>query len=234
MPEKELKNHGSGSAIIRDLILGGQDGLVNVLGIVLAIATATHSKYIILISGLAATFAESISMAAVAYTSSKAAKEYYEKQLAMEWEEVRTRPAEEIREIREIYAQRGFKGSLLNKVVQTITRNKKVWVDVMMKEELGLSPEEFAHPVRDAFVVGIAAIVGSIIPLIPYLFMPLDAALWATLAISTLALFISGAIKGKYTGINPFKSAVEMAVVGMTAAIAGYLIGAALGALPIA
>jgi len=234
MPKKELKNHGSGSAIIRDLILGGQDGLVNVLGIVLAIATATHSKYIILISGLAATFAESISMAAVAYTSSKAAKEYYEKQLAMEWEEVRTKPAEEIREIREIYAQRGFKGSLLNKVVQTITRNKKVWVNVMMKEELGLSPEEFAHPVRDAFVVGIAAIVGSVIPLIPYLFVPLGVALWMTLTISTLALFVSGAIKGKYTGINPFKSAVEMAVVGMTAAIAGYLIGAALGALPIA
>lgn len=233
MPEKELKNHGSGSAIIRDLILGGQDGLVNVLGIVLAIATATHSKYIILISGLAATFAESISMAAVAYTSSKAAKEYYEKQLAMEWEEVRTKPAEEIREIRQIYAQRGFKGSLLNKVVQTITGNKKVWVDVMMKEELGLSPEEFAHPVRDAFVVGVAAIVGSVIPLIPYLFMPIGLALWMTLSISTLVLFVSGAIKGKYTGINPFKSAVEMAVVGMTAAIAGYLIGAALGALPI-
>ncbi len=234
MPKKELRNHGSGSAIIRDLILGGQDGLVNVLGVVLAVAEATNSSYIILISGLAATFAESISMGAVAYTSSKAAKEYYEKQLAMEWEEVRTRPAEEIAEIRQIYAQRGFKGTMLNKVVQTITGNKKVWVDVMMKEELGLSPEEFAHPVRDAFVVGGAAIIGSLIPLIPFFFIPLSTAFWTTLGISTLALFVSGAIKAKYTKINPFKSAVEMAVVGMTAAIAGYLIGAALGALPIA
>jgi predicted membrane protein (TIGR00267 family) len=234
MPEKELRNHGSGSAIIRDLILGGQDGLVNVLGVVLAVAAATNSRYIILISGLAATFAESISMAAVAYTSSKAAKEYYEKQLAMEWEEVRTRPAEEIAEIKQIYAQRGFKGTMLNKVVQTITSNKKVWVDVMMKEELGLSPEEFAHPVRDAFVVGVAAIVGSFIPLIPYFLVPLNIAFWATLSISTLTLFISGAIKAKFTKIDPFKSAVEMAVIGMTAAIAGYLIGAALGALPIA
>jgi VIT1/CCC1 family predicted Fe2+/Mn2+ transporter len=234
MPEKELRNHGSGSAIIRDLILGGQDGLVNVLGVVLAVAEATNSRYIILISGLAATFAESISMAAVAYTSSKAAKEYYEKQLAMEWEEVRTRPAEEIAEIRQIYAQRGFKGTMLNKVVQTITGNKKVWVDVMMKEELGLSPEEFAHPVRDAFVVGGAAIVGSLIPLIPYFFVSLSTAFWTTLGISTLALFTSGAIKARFTKINPFKSAVEMAAVGMAAAIAGYLIGAALGALPIA
>jgi len=233
MPEKELKNHGSGSAIIRDLILGGQDGLVNVFGVVLAVATATQSKYIIMISGLAAAFAESISMAAVAYTSSKASKEYYDKQLAMEWEEVRTKPAEEIREIRQIYAQRGFKGTMLNKVVQTITRNKKVWVDVMMKEELGLNPEEFAHPIRDAFVVGIAAIIGSFIPLIPFMLIPIGPAKWASVGVSTLALFTSGAIKARFTKIDPFKSAVEMAVVGMTAAIAGYLIGAALGALPL-
>jgi len=233
MPEKELKNHGKGSAIIRDLILGGQDGLVNVFGVVLAVATATQSRYIILISGLAAAFAESISMAAVAYTSGKAAKEYYEKQLAMEWQEVKEKPAEEVREIREIYAQRGFKGTLLNKVVQTITGNKKVWVDVMMKEELGLSSDEFAHYIRDSIVVGFAAIIGSFIPLIPFVFLPVGIAKWTAVGVSTLALFASGAIKGKYTGIEPFKSAVEMAAVGMTAAIAGYVIGAALGALPL-
>jgi VIT1/CCC1 family predicted Fe2+/Mn2+ transporter len=176
MPKKE-GNNGS-SAIIRDIILGGQDGLVNVLGVVLAIATATHSKYIILISGLAATFAESISMAAVAYTSAKAGKEFY------------------------------------------VKRHARI-------------SEEFSYPVRDAFVVGVAAIVGSLIPLIPFFFIPVQEAFWATLGFSTLVLFASGAVKAKYTGTNPFKSAVEMAVVGMTAAIAGYLIGAALGALPL-
>ncbi len=178
MSKKEVK-HDGGSAIIRDLILGGQDGLVNVLGVVLAVATATHSKYIILISGLAAAFAESISMAAVAYTSGRAGEEYY----------------------------RGKRKSI---------------------------SEEFAHPVRDAFIVGIAAIVGSFIPLLPYLFVPLELAFWTAIGISTLTLFASGAIKAKYTKANVFKSAVEMAVVGMTAAIAGYLIGAALGALPLA
>jgi len=177
MPKKGRRN--GNSAIIRDVILGGQDGLVNVLGIVLAIATATHSRYIILISGLAATFAESISMAAVAYTSAKAGKEFYGK------------------------------------------RRDKI-------------SEEFSYPIRDAFVVGISAIVGSLIPLVPFFFISVQQAFWATLGFSTLVLFVSGAVKAKYTGTNPFKSAVEMAVVGMTAAIAGYLIGAALGALPIA
>jgi VIT1/CCC1 family predicted Fe2+/Mn2+ transporter len=172
-------------------------------------------------------------MAAVAYTSGKAAKEYYNKQLMTEWEEVRTKPAEEVAEIRDIYSNMGFKGTMLNKIVSQVTSNKRVWVETMMRQELGLSPEEFAHPVRDAFVVGVAALVGSVIPLIPYLFVPLELAFWTAIGISTLALFASGAIKAKYTGIDTFKSAVEMAVVGMTAAIAGYLIGAALGALPL-
>jgi predicted membrane protein (TIGR00267 family) len=176
MPKKEVAHNGS--AIIRDLILGGQDGLVNVFGVVLAVAAATQSRYIILISGLAATFAESISMAAVAYTSGRAGEEYY--------------------------------------------RGKRRMI-----------AEEFAHPVRDAFVVGLAAIVGSFIPLIPFMVLPVEYAFWTTIGVSTLVLFGSGAIKAKYTGANPFRSAVEMAVVGMTAAIAGYLIGAALGALPL-
>jgi predicted membrane protein (TIGR00267 family) len=177
MSKKEV-NH-NGSAIIRDVILGGQDGLVNVFGVVLAVAAATQSRYIILISGLAAAFAESISMAAVAYTSGRAGEEYYRKKRRM-------------------------------------------------------IAEEFAHPIRDAFIVGVAAIIGSFIPLLPFIFLSVQNAFWSTIVISTVTLFISGAIKAKYTGANPFKSAVEMAVVGMTAAIAGYLIGAALGTLPIA
>jgi len=231
--DKKERDHGSGSAIIRDLILGGQDGLVNVLGIVLAIAEATQSRYVILISGLAATFAESISMAAVAYTSSKASKEYYDKQLKREWDEVQYAPDEERAEVRSIYSAKGFKGELLNKIVKQLTSNKKLWVETMMKDELGLSKDEFAHPIRDALVVGVAAIVGSVIPLIAFVFMPIGSAVLTTLGVSTLTLFISGAVKAKYTGTNSFKSGVEMAVVGMTAAIAGFLIGNALGALPI-
>lgn len=65
------------AAKVHDLILGGQDGLVNVLGVVLGVAAATMSTRVVLIAGLAATFAESISMGAVAYTSAKAAREYY-------------------------------------------------------------------------------------------------------------------------------------------------------------
>ena len=174
-------NHNSGSAVIRDIILGGQDGIVNVLGIVLAVATATNSKYIILISGLAATFAESISMAAVAYTSAKAGTEYY--------------------------AKRKFSHRMY---------------------------EEFAHPVRDSFVVGMAAVFGSLVPLIPFFFFPVNDSMWLTLGFATAALFGIGYFKARYTHTDAWRSGAELAVVGMAAAIAGYLIGALLGALPLA
>jgi len=224
--------HEKNSAVIRDLILGGQDGLVNVLGIVLAVATATASKYIIFISGLAATFAESISMAAVVYTSAKAGKEYYHKKRKEIEAKVERNPKAGKIVLKEMFARCGLRGTMLNKAIQSVISDKKRLHEVWVAQE-AVQTSEFKHPVRDAFVVGFAAIVGSVIPLIAFVFLPIGVAIWTTLGIATLTLFGSGAIKAKYTGADPFKSGLEMAIVGMTAAIAGYLIGVALGAIPL-
>src|SRR3989338_4668597 len=77
---------------IKDIILGGQDGLVNVLGVILAVAVATYETKIVIIAGLAATFAESISMAAVAYTSTKAALSYCISRIKKEEQEIKNNP----------------------------------------------------------------------------------------------------------------------------------------------
>src|SRR3990167_8346806 len=108
------EKHSNLGSDLRDMILGGQDGLVNVLGVILAVTTATQDPKIVILAGLAATFAESISMAAVGYTSSKAAREFYYKELEREKREIREIPDEERNEIREIYERKGFKGSVLS------------------------------------------------------------------------------------------------------------------------
>lgn len=230
---KREVNHSTGSAVIRDIILGGQDGLVNVLGIVLAVAEATNSRYIVLVSGLAATFAESISMAAVAYTSAKAGKEFYRKKRDEIEHKMKTNPKEARVVLKDMYEKCGLQGTLLNKAISTLIKDKKklheTWVNMETEQA-----EEFEHPVRDALIVGWAAIIGSIIPLAAFMVLPVQTAVWTTLGISTLALFATGAMKAKFTGVEPFKSAVELALVGMTAAISGYLIGKALGVLPLA
>ena len=147
--KRELHKATSAGYNLRDIILGGQDGLVNVLGVILAVATAVSDVRIVLIAGLAATFAESISMAAVAYTSTKAARDFYKAELAREKREMKDMPDLERKEIRIIYARKGFSGALLNSIVKKITSNKRLWLKTMMEEELHLYPDEYNHPAKD-------------------------------------------------------------------------------------
>ncbi|MBI3412849.1 MAG: VIT1/CCC1 transporter family protein [Candidatus Aenigmarchaeota archaeon] len=233
--KKKAKEHmvkeagGHTGSLLRQVILGGQDGLVNVLGLILGVAAATNDTRIVIIAGLAATMAESISMAAVAYTSSKAEKEYYYKQLGQEKKEIEEVPDIEREEIRLIYYKKGFRGKQLDQIVKKITSDRKVWLDIMMSEELGLTESKLKNPVMEGVVVGVSAVIGSLIPLAPFFFFPVAAAAVWGLAVSVVSLFIFGAIKSKLTAGHWARSGMEMAVVGTVAAILGYLIGVFLG-----
>ncbi len=215
---------------LKEVILGGQDGLVNVLGIILAVGTATQSIKFVLIAGLAAAFAESVSMGAVAYTSYKSAKDFYKKYLKKEKQEIITFPKAEKEEIKEIYRRKGFKGKLLNDIVNHITKNKKLWVETMMTEELRLFPDEYEKPLRTSFLVGFTALIGSFIPVFPFFFIAtVKTALTASIIISVITLFITGVIKAKITIGNKIKQGLEMVFIGIGAALTGYIIGLLLG-----
>ena len=123
---------------LADVILGGQDGLVNVLGVVLGVAAASADSRLVLAAGLAATFAESVSMGAVAFTSKRAQADFYESELEREKLEIAQIPEDEKEEVRQVYRNRGFEGELLEAVVTKIAGNKKIWLEVSVKEELGL------------------------------------------------------------------------------------------------
>ena len=223
------KEGGSLGYELKDIILGSQDGLVNVLGVILAVAAATTSSRLVIIAGLAATFAESISMAAVAYTSTKSLKAYYASELAREKREMGKMPEAERDEIRRIYIKRGFTGTLLNQVVNKIISNKKVWLDTMMVEELKLPPPENEKPVKSAAVVGFSALIGSLFPLIAFIFMSVKEAVILSVLISILALFLLGAAKAKITVGKWWRSGLEISIIGILAALIGYGIGALLG-----
>ncbi|HLD41953.1 MAG TPA: VIT1/CCC1 transporter family protein [archaeon] len=218
---------GLGSEM-RDVILGWQDGLVNVLGIVLAVAAASVSAKTIIIAGLAATFAESISMAAVAYTSTKTARDFYLRERETEKKEIREIPDEERREIRDIYFKKGFRGRQLKNIVKKLTSKKKLWLETMMSEELGLS-KDGSRPVRSALIVGVAALIGSLFPLIPFFLLSPASAILPSLVLSVAVLFVLGSVKAKFTRGTWFKSGLEIAVIGLAAALIGYGIGTLLG-----
>lgn len=210
---------------LSDFILGAQDGLVNVLGVVLGIAAATSDVRIVLVAGLATTFAESISMGAVAYTTTLADADLYQSEREREYRHIIEAPNLEIKEVRDIYLSRGFKGELLDRIVETITGNRDVWVAVMMAEEHQLAPVDRKTAIRAALLVGLSAIIGSLVPLFPFVFLSVTTSMWLSVAVTALVLFAIGAYKARVTVGKPMKSGIEMAVIGTVSALAGYLVG---------
>ena len=206
----------------REYILGGQDGLVNVLGLVLGVAAATLSSQIVILSGIVATVAESVSMAAVAYTSSKAAKDYYKSITEEERQYVRKKPKLEEKTIREIYYKKGFRGKILNLVVKQITKDKKLWAETLLLEEHKI---EFESPLKSGWIVGISTLFGSLIPLIPFFFLPVKIGIITSLILAAFSLFIVGALKAKLSIGNWKRSGIEMTIIGIIAALVGYGIG---------
>lgn len=215
---------------LSDVILGGQDGLVNVLGVILGIAAATGDPHVVLVAGLSATFAESVSMAAVAYTSTVAEADFYESEREREYRHVIDVPNLEEDEIRKIYSAKGFKGELLERIVEMITANEDVWVAVMMAEEHQLAPIDRRQALRSAIIVGLAAIVGSLIPLVPFIFIPVHVGILASIVLSAAVLFGVGAYKARLTVGKPGRSGLEMAAIGTVSALVGYLVGVLLRA----
>jgi len=216
--------------LLRQIILGGQDGLVNVLGLVLGVASATKDSHIIIVAGIAATFAESLSMAAVAYTSSRAEEDHYYAELEREKREIKEVPDIERKEVELIYYKKGFRGKALADIVKHITSDEKLWVDVMMSEELGLADAKSINPKREGLVVGLSSFGGSIIPLVPFVLVgDVQTAMMLSAGISLLTLFAAGAIKARITIGNWFKSGLEMLVIGGLAGIAGYAVGMLIG-----
>ena len=227
--DEDVEQGGIGRSL-RDIILGGQDGLVNVLGLVLGVAAATAQLRIIMAAALAATFSESIAMGGVAYTSALADRDYYLAQLAKEQREVEEVPEVETEEVREIFRNKGIHGDLLERVVKEITSDKKVWVEVMMRDELHLSPVSERGVVRRAAVTGFSTLIGSLIPLIPFLFVPMFGLSVTTATIMAVplcaaVLFGVGAYKA-LTLVGDWRiSGLQMLVIGMVSAAAGYGIG---------
>lgn len=213
------------SFVLSDIILGGQDGLVNVLGVILGVAAATNDQRIVLAAGLAATFAESVSMAAVAYTSTLADADFYRVEREREEWEIEHLPEKEKAEVRQIYARKGFEGQVLDEIVETITSNKKVWLNVMMSDELHLQPVERSGAVRSGAIVGVSAIVGSLIPLAPFFFLTVKTSSIIALTVAALTLFGVGAYKARVTVGRWYKSGLQMMVIGVVSALVGYLVG---------
>jgi VIT1/CCC1 family predicted Fe2+/Mn2+ transporter len=213
------------------VILGGQDGLVNMIGIILGVIAAGGSTSVLIVTGVAAAITESISMGAVGYTSTVSERDYYLAERARELAEIDSQPEAERDEIREIYAAKGFSGELLDQVVNTISANRDHWLETMMNEELHLQPVGRTDILRSAVVITIATLVGHLIPLAPFLVLDRGAALVVAIVASAFVLFGVGAYSAMTLVGDWRRSGAQMVGIGLGAALLGYLISSALGAV---
>ena len=148
-----------------------------------------------------------------------------EAKLKKEEEETKRDKQHAVRACTKIYQEKGLSGDLLKRVVNKICSNKKVMLKTLMKEEWDLSLSEHKNPVMEAVVIGVSAIIGSLIPLAPFFFIPVSTAIWVSLIASIATLFITGAVKAKLTVGSWFRSGLEVTLIGMGAALLGFIIG---------
>ena len=213
-----------------DFIYGSIDGAVTTFAIVAGVMGASLPSGIILILGFANLFADGFSMAAANYQASKARNEFIEMKRKQEEWEIDNLEEQERDEIRDIYREKGFKDELLEDVVRIITSRRKVWVDTMMKEELGLIEDE-KNPMDSSVSTFVGFNLIGLIPLIPFMvFMAigieLNSVAFVYSIVSVLAaFFLVGMIKGKIVKKSMMRSGINTLIIGGIAAVVAYMVG---------
>jgi len=213
-----------------DFIYGSIDGAVTTFAIVAGVVGASLSPGIILILGFANLFADGFSMAAANYQASKARNEFIEMKRKQEEWEIDNLEDQEKEEIREIYSNKGFKDELLEEVVRIITSRRKVWVDTMMKEELGLI-EDAKSPIDSSVSTFVGFNLVGLIPLMPFMIFiamgihPNSDAFFYSIIFVVSAFFLVGIIKGKIVKKSKIKSGLYTLIIGGVAAMVAYFVG---------
>lgn len=222
---------------VENFVYGAIDGAVTTFAIVTGVIGASLSPSIIIILGFANLLADGFSMAIGNYLAVKTQNEFIQRERKREEWEIDNRIEEEIQEIREIYSKKGFKDELLDEIVRIITSRRKVWVDTMMREELGLIEGKHS-PIISAVntFVGFNAI--GIIPLIPFIFgylsgsyISISNAFFYSVLATASSFFLIGSIRGKVVRKPVMISGFNTLLIGGVAAVVSYCIGYALSVI---
>jgi vacuolar iron transporter family protein len=217
------EEHMKSSEMLRDIVIGMSDGLTVPFALAAGLSGAVSSTAIIVIAGIAEVAAGSIAMGLGGYLAGKTEQDHYHSEEKREYYEVENLREREIDETKYFFANIGLSKELQNKATEEIARDKKQWVDFMMKYELGLEKPDPKRATRSALNIGISYIVGGLVPLSPYFFVSSPAeGLKISVAVTLLCLFGFGFFKSRLTGINPWWGALRVMLIGAVAAGAAF------------
>ncbi len=209
-----------------DAVLGGIDGGVTTFAVVAGTVGGGFPSIVAIVLGFANLLADGFSMAVSNYQATKSQLEQLEEARRDEERHIDQIPEGEREEVRQIFAAKGFEGEVLETIVEVISRDRKLWVDTMLTEELGLQLEG-PQPLRAALATFGAFLAVGLIPLIPFLIPTLSAeqTFAASVVVTALAFLAIGVIKGLVLERSPFRAGIETLLTGGAAAALAYLVG---------
>ncbi len=229
--EREAWHRGGGrSGTLRAVIFGVSDGLVSNLSLVMGVAgAAADNPRFILLAGIAGLLAGAFSMAAGEYISMQSQRELFERQIALERAELEAMPEEEEAELAAAYRAKGFTDEEATRIAHRIFQDPKVALDHLVREELGLDPDELGSPWGAAGGSFLAFALGAVIPVIPFVFGGGTLLTGISLGASLIGLFAVGAAVSLLTGRGLLFSGIRQLGIGLGAAIVTYVIGSIIG-----
>ena len=218
------ERHLSSTATIRDVVIGMSDGLTVPFALAAGIAGALAASHIVLTAGVAELAAGGISMGLGGYLASRTDRDHYDNELAREHYEAEHLPETERAEVAEVLSHYGLNDELLNATVDTICSDRERWVEFMMRFELGLERPEPMRAIYSGLTIGLSYVVGGAIPLAPYALLPDAGHAFVLSAVLTgAALAVFGGVKGRLTGIAPWRAAVQTLAIGGVASTVAFL-----------
>lgn len=211
---------------IRELVLGFQDGLLVPLGVVTGMAAANPGRAVILVAGLAEAVAGCIAMGGGSFLASEAEEALYAAEMRDEGAEIDEEPERETAELALVLEQEGLERAVAERVAADLATNPNVFLRTKVQKELGLSPDAGGAALGDAFVVGMSYLGAALIPLWPYMALPLMApALLVSLGCTLVALFALGVFKARIARQPAGRSGLQVLAIGSVSAGVGFAIG---------
>jgi VIT1/CCC1 family predicted Fe2+/Mn2+ transporter len=216
------EQHPHGGDWLREIVFGMNDGLVTTLVFIMAVSGAASTNLVMIVLG--EVLAGGVSMALGGYLSARTEQEVLDKRIATERYEIEHEPDEERAELRAIYRQKGFRGPLLDRVINHLTSNEELWHQAMVRDELGVVADERINSWLQGAQVGLSFVVGGFIPAIPVL-LALPQMRWWAYGLTAITALLLGSLKARYTRKGPVRAGLEFLIVVTLGTLVGVGIG---------
>jgi predicted membrane protein (TIGR00267 family) len=210
---------------IREFVFGIQDGLISTVGLLAGIQGATENRIVVIVTGLTAMFSGAISMATGSYLSSGAQKDIFDKELADAEKLAEREPYLAAEGLLKALGEEGLSKEQSYRMVKALLLQRSLFLRTFQEKVFGLGSAEINQPFKAALVMGLSFVVGAMVPILPYMAMAGATALYLSVFLSALTLFVVGAFKGHLAGQSLFISGGKFFLSAISAAGLGYLIG---------